>query len=401
MKYIVFLGDGMADYPIAELGGLTPLGKAVHPALDRMACCGEFGLAATIPKGMPKSSDVANLAVMGYNPAEYYSGRSPFEALSIGVSLSPADVTYRCNLVTLSGASSPKAAVMDDYSAGEISSDEAAELIAIMNERFASDSIRFYPGVSYRHCLVLKNADTGAQLTPPHDISHKPAAGFLPSGEHSALLNEMIAYSYSAFRDHPINRARVNEGKNPATSVWFWGEGRKPRLPSFMDKYGIGGGVISAVDLLQGIGIAAGLASIHVEGVTGNYHTDFAAKGRAAIAALQNGADFIYIHVEAPDECGHHGELKEKVWSIEQIDEKIISPVLEYLDQSSEDYAALAMPDHPTPISILTHADDPVPFALYRRGDANKRDVRFCEKDAAMGQEPVQGWTLMDSLIRG
>ncbi|MEG1810367.1 MAG: cofactor-independent phosphoglycerate mutase [Clostridia bacterium] len=402
MKYVVFLGDGMADYPIAALDGKTPLEAAKHPAMDELARRGTLGLARTIPNGMPKGSDVANLSVMGYDPKSCYSGRSPFEAVNIGVQLDATDVTYRCNLVTLSGSEHVENAVMADYSAGEISSDEAAQLIELMNERFEDAATRFYPGVSYRHCLVLKDAKDGALLTPPHDISGKPVRDYLPSGEHGSMLNGMMEYAYSVLRDSPVNKARVSQGKNPANCVWFWGEGRKPILPSFEQKYGVRGGVISAVDLLHGIGRCAGLRSIHVPNVTGNYHTDFAAKGRAAIEALSTDCDFVYIHVEAPDECGHHGELPEKVWSIEQIDSKIVVPVMQYLDNSTEDYAVLLMPDHPTPISILTHADDPVPFALYRKGDSGGCARRFTEADAsATGVFKERAHELMDQLMMG
>lgn len=401
MKYVVFLGDGMADLPLPELNLKTPLGAAVHPAMDDIASRGTLGLTVTIPEGMPKSSDVANLAVLGYDPAECYCGRSPFEALNMGVDLDEHDVTYRCNLVTLAGGTLGSA-VMADYSAGEISSECGAKLMDAMNERFASDRVRFYPGVSYRNCLVLKGARTGAELTPPHDISKQPVADRFPKGENSELLNEMIAYSFSTLSSEPVNRALRAEGRNEANAVWFWGEGTKPKLESFFNKYGVHGGMISAVDLLHGIGKCAGLRSIYVPNVTGNYHTDFMAKGRAAIEALSTDCDFVYIHVEAPDECGHHGEIKEKVWSIEQIDKHIVAPVMEYLENTGEDYAVLLMPDHPTPISLLTHTGDPVPFAIARRGDKKKTERRFTEADAkSTGYWINKGHDIMDMLMGG
>ena len=383
MKYVVFLGDGMADRPIASLGNLTPLGAAKHPWMDRLASNGLFGLASTIPAGMTPGSDTANLAVLGYDPKVYYSGRSPLEAASIGVDLRPDDVTYRCNLVTLAGASRVPDTVMLDYSAGEIATEDARALIELLGSRINSDGCHLYSGYSYRHCLVLHHADTGAELTPPHDFTGKPVAGRLPTGKNERLLNEIIRLSYEILSDHPVNRLRVADGKNPANAVWFWGEGRRPALTPFFDLYGLRGAVVSAVDLIQGIGVCAGMTTLRVEGATGNYHTNFAGKGAAAIEALKTGSDLVYIHVEAPDECGHHAQIREKVYSIEQIDRQIIAPVMSYLDSSGEDYAVLLMPDHPTPIELMTHTADPVPFALYRKGDQKPRKLRYDEINAA------------------
>ena len=400
MKYVIFLGDGMADVPGPELGGKTRRAGARHPGMDRMAQYGAFGMVRTVPEGMSPGSDTANLSVFGYDPRVYYSGRSPLEAASIGIELDAADVTYRCNLVTLSDAPALEAADMVDYSAGEISSAEARELVEAVNARFGSDAVRLYPGVSYRQCLVLRRAETGARLTPPHDISGRSVRGRLPEGQNASLLREMMEFSYRTFAEHPVNAARMRAGKRPANAVWFWGEGRKPALKPFAQMRGVRGGVISAVDLIQGIGKCAGMRVIHVEGATGNYHTNFSGKGQAAIEALRTGCDLVYIHVEAPDECGHQGQVREKVYAIEQIDAQIVQPVLAYLDAAGEDYAALLLPDHPTPLCLRTHTGDPVPFALYRRGDGAARDARFTESAAqATGLFEPEGFRLMDRLL--
>lgn len=382
MKYVVFLGDGMADLPIESLGGKTPLEAARHPNLDRIASDGVMGMAVTIPQGMPAGSDVANLSAIGVDPSGCYTGRSPLEAVSLGVSLGEGDVTYRCNLVTLSDEPALEDKTMLDYSAGEISSAEAAELIAVMQQRFGSDRVEFHPGVSYRHCLVLRGAETGGEKTPPHDITNRPVGGHLPEGANRELLLEMMRYSLEAFRDHPVNAARRAAGKNPALCVWFWGEGTRPKLEPFEKLYGVKGGMISAVDLLHGIGRSMGLRNIPVEGATGNYTTNFKGKGEAAITALSQDCDFVYIHVEAPDECGHQAQLKEKIWSIEQIDEQIVGPVLRYLEGCGEEWAVMALPDHPTPIAVRTHTRDPIPFAMLRSSDRPGKPIRYCERTA-------------------
>ena len=407
MKYVVFLGDGMADVSVPELNGKTPLDAARHPAMDFLAQNGEFGMVRTVPEGMKPGSDTANLAVFGYDPRVYYSGRSPLEAASIGIELAPEDVTYRCNLVTLSEAATIDEAAMLDYSAGEISSAEARELVDVINARFEDTALRLYPGVSYRQCFVMRGAAEGADLTPPHDISRQPVAGKLPKGQNAALLREMMEYAYAVLREHPVNRARVQAGKNPANAIWFWGEGRRPALKPFFDMRGVRGGVISAVDLIQGIGKCAGMRVIPVEGATGNYHTNFAGKGQAAIAALQTDCDFVYIHVEAPDECGHQCQIPEKVYAIEQIDEKIIRPVLDYLEETGEDYAVLLLPDHPTPVHLMTHTGDPVPYVIYRHigGHAEEAgshpEIRYTESAAAAtGLFEPAGHRLLDRLMK-
>ena len=381
MKYVIFLADGMADTPNAGLNNKTPLDVARHPNLDRLARCGYFGLAKTVPDGMPAGSDTANLSVFGYDPQTCYSGRSPLEAVSMGIELEDTDVTYRCNLVTLSDAADIEDAVMMDYSAGEIDSQSASELIEWAQQEIAHLGVRLYPGVSYRNCLLIPNGQTGGNQTPPHDLSLKPVRGKLPTGANSELLRSISEWSYRELKSHPINRWREKYNKPQANCLWFWGEGTKPDMESYSSRFGIDrGAVISAVDLIQGIGKCAGLEVIKVPGATGNYTTDFTAKGQAAIDAFEQGAEFVYIHVEAPDECGHHGQTTEKVWSIEQIDEKVIGPVLRYLEESGEPFAALAMPDHPTPRDIRTHSPEPVPFALYF-------------SDGRLGQSGVESYT--------
>lgn len=366
MKYIVMLGDGMADYPDDRLGGKTVLEAAHTPNMDYLAQNGAVGLAKTVPDGMSPGSDVANLSVMGYDPKEYYTGRSPLEAVSIGIDLAPTDVTFRCNLVTLSDTENIEDAQMLDYSAGEITTEEAAQLIEALNEQFKTDSIALYTGVSYRHCLVLKGAKTGGKMTPPHDISLKPVKGHLPEGENSALLLSLMERSRAILRDHPVNKKRIAEGKNPANSCWFWGEGTKPTVSSFEEKYGIKGGVISAVDLIKGIGICAGHRCIEVPGATGNYDTNFVGKAHAAVDALDSGCDYIYIHVEAADECGHHNDPEHKIESVEAIDREILGYILREMEKRGEPFTVLLMPDHPTPLKLMTHVSDPVPFVLYR-----------------------------------
>lgn len=399
MKLAVILGDGMADWAVDELGGKTPLEVAYHPYMDRFARDGEFGLAKTVPDGMKPGSDTANLSVFGYDPVRYYSGRSPLEAASLGIDLAETDVTYRCNLVTLSNEADIADTTMIDYSAGEISTEEARELILFLDGKLASEGVRLYPGFSYRHCLVLNNAETGADLTPPHDFSGKPVAGRLPDGTNAELLMHWMDTAFALLKDHPVNRARVAAGKKPANAIWFWGEGRRPALTPFLEKTGLHGAVISAVDLIQGIGRCAGMQVVKVEGATGTYETNFAGKAAAAVNALSHGADYVYLHIEAADECGHHGQVKEKVYSIEQIDRQVIQPVFDYLETCGEDYAILVLPDHPTPIQIRTHSAEPVPYALYRKGDHAGREVRYTEAEAkSTGVYVDQGHLLIDRM---
>lgn len=382
MKYIVILGDGMADLPIDELGGRTPLEAAKKPFMDEMASSGEMGMVKTVPDGIAPGSDVANLSVMGYNPEKYYTGRSPLEAVSIGVKLADDDITYRVNTVTLSDAPNYKDKVMVDYSADEISSAEGAELMKTINEHFSNENIRFYPGTSYRNLMVVHHGSTENTLTPPHDISKRVIGEFLPEGKDGELLTKMMEESYNILKDHPVNKKRIERGLSPANSIWFWGLGRKPVLTSFEEKYGKKGAVISAVDLLKGIGISAGMEVIEVSGATGNVNTNFEGKALAAADALLNkNCDFVYVHVEAPDECGHRAEIENKVLSIEKLD-GLIGIIKEKLDLANEDYKFLVMPDHPTPIRTMTHSPAPVPYLIYEKGAKKSSDLRYTEADA-------------------
>jgi 2,3-bisphosphoglycerate-independent phosphoglycerate mutase len=339
---------------------------ANKPNIDALARLGEVGLARTVPCGMKPGSDVANLSVLGYNPHDCYTGRSPLEAASIGISLSDTDVTARANLVTLSDEEKFEDKTMIDYSAGEISTVEAKELIDYLAKHLNNNKYKLYAGISYRHCYVIDNGKLAGDLTPPHDITGKPIREYLPKSEEGLHYLEIMKKSVELLKDHPINIARIKAGKNPATSLWFWGEGTKPALENFEKKFGVKGGMISAVDLLKGIAKINGMRVLEVEGATGNYDTNFVGKAEACIDALKGGLDLIYIHMEAPDECGHHGDVEHKIYSIEQIDQKVVKPVVEYLRESGEDFAVLICPDHPTPLSTMTHAKDPVPFLIYR-----------------------------------
>lgn len=400
MKYLVVLGDGMADRPVPALGGRTPLEAAETPHIDALAQQGTLGMAKTVPEGMPPGSDTANLSVMGYDPRTCYSGRSPLEAVSMGIPLADDDVTFRCNLVTLSDEAAYEDTTMVDYSADEISTAEAGVLIRALDDAFGSDSLRLYPGISYRHCLVLRHGKTGTSCTPPHDITLKPVRGHLPEGEYGDLLFDLMRCSRELLRDHPVNRARAERGLRPATSCWFWGEGTKPRIGRFEEKFGVRGGVISAVDLIKGIGLCAGLQVPEVPGATGNLDTNFTGKADAALALLRDGCDFAYIHMEAPDECGHRGEAENKVKAIERIDRDVVGRLLDGL--KGEAFSMLILPDHPTPISLRTHTADPVPFLLYRSGEAgNAPAARYTEALAAKtGVYVPEGHRLMPMLFQ-
>lgn len=382
MKYIVLLCDGMADYPLPELSNQTPLEAAKNPAMESLAKTAEIGLAKTVPDGMKPGSDVANLSVMGYDPAKYYTGRSPLEAANMGIALDDCDVAIRCNLVTLSDEEKFEDKTMVDYCAGDISSKEAAEIIKSVNEALSNEKYSFYPGVSYRHCLVWKSGsvDIGT-LTPPHDISGRVIGPYLDRDEGAKELIEMMKKSGEVLKNHPVNLKRISEGKRPATHIWLWGQGKKAVLDDFYVKNGLKGSVVSAVDLVQGIGTCANMHVCKVEGATGYIDTNFEGKMQAAFDELKNGQDYVYIHVEAPDECGHRGEIQNKVRAIEEIDNKILAPLLEKL-KGLDDFTILIMPDHPTPLSTMTHASDPVPYLLYRSNKPVKSAGIFSEKGA-------------------
>lgn len=398
MKYIVMLGDGMADYPVEALGGKTPLETAKKPNIDRLARGAELGMVKTVPDGMKPGSDVANLSAMGYDPMSCYTGRSPLEAVSIGIEMSAEDVAFRCNLVTLSEEPEYADKTMLDYSSGEITTEEAAELIRAVDQAFRSEDILFYPGISYRHCMIWHGGPTGLELTPPHDISDRKITEYLPK---NPVILDLMRRSYEVLKDHPVNQARLARGLNPANSIWLWGEGTRPGVSLFEKTYGVKGSVISAVDLIKGIGLCAGMKVIEVEGATGNIDTNFKGKGEAALRTLLGGQDLVYIHVEAPDECGHHGDLEGKVRAIEEIDRQVVGPLLAGLEAAGEDYSILVMPDHPTPLAIKTHISDPVPYLLYRSTEQVDSGIDTYTENTAKstGRYLEQGFELMKHLL--
>lgn len=402
MKYLVMLCDGMADEPNEALGNSTPMEKANKPCMDSLAAKAEVGIVKTVAEGLKPGSDVANLSVLGYEPAVYYSGRSPLEAASIGIDLKDTDVTLRCNLVTLSDEEDYEKKTILDYCADDISSEEAKILIEYIQEKLGNDKFRFYPGVSYRHCLVWSNGNPHpGVLTPPHDITGKVITDYIPKGEAVDELYDLMKKSYDLLKDHPVNKARIARGKRPANSIWLWGEGTKPLLDNFSEKFGINGSMISAVDLLKGIAICAGMNSVDVDGATGYLDTNFDGKCKAAIEEFKKGADLVYIHVEAPDECGHRGEIENKVKAIEMIDEHILGPVVEFL-KGYDDFAVLVCPDHPTPLSIRTHTSTPVPYLIYdSKNEINSGVKVFCEKEAReTGNYIEKGFTMMNYFLK-
>ncbi|NLV15943.1 MAG: cofactor-independent phosphoglycerate mutase [Syntrophomonadaceae bacterium] len=400
MKYLIVLGDGMADYPIQELGNKTPLAYAKTPNMDLLARSAEIGLASTVPEGMPPGSDVANLSVLGYDPAQYYTGRSPFEALSMGIDLGPLDIAFRCNLVTLSGENQLEKKSMIDYSSDEIPTDQSVLLIQSIAEQLNSSEFRFYPGISYRHLMVWHNGREELKLTPPHDIPNRVIGEYLPQGKGGDLLIQLMKSSLSILADHEVNHQRIAQGLRPANSLWFWGHGRKPTLPSFSSKYGLKGSVISAVDLTRGLGICAGLEVIKVPGATGNITTNFRGKAQAALEAVKRGQEFVYIHIEAPDEAGHRGELDNKVKAIEEIDEKVLGELLAGM-QGQGEYKILLMPDHPTPLSIQTHTSEAVPYLIFNSsGDLQVGPGAYNEDTARQsGRYFPHGHLLMDHFL--
>ena len=398
MKYVIVLTDGCADLPIDSLGNMTPLEKSNTPNMDYFASNGSLYLVKTVPDSLKPGSDVANLSVMGYNPLLCYTGRSPLEAASIGVKLENNQTAFRANLVTLSDEEDYSEKTMLDYSSGEITTEESRALMAEIEKELGGGDIHFYGGVSYRHLFVWEDAPESFTLTPPHDISDRKIKDYLPSDER---ILDLMKKSEKILKDHPINKKRIAEGKNPATSMWIWGEGTRPSLDSFYDLYGKKGAVVSAVDLIKGIAILAGMNSIDVEGATGNIHTNFDGKAKkAADALLQEGADLVYVHLEAPDECGHQGDAEGKTRSLELIDEKVIGYIKKRLDEAGEDYAFLVMPDHPTPISTKTHSREAVPCVMYKKGDAANTGRRFIEKDAEnYGEVISEGYKIMKLFL--
>ncbi len=381
MKYIILIGDGMSDDPIERLGGKTTLQAASTPNMDKISMEGEFGLFQSVPEGYPPGSDVANLSILGYAPAKYYTGRAPLEAASIGVELAKGDVAFRCNLVTIGGGEEGR--IMADYSAGHITTEEAEDIIATLDKEFKEDGVRFYTGTSYRHLMVWANGKSNYKMTPPHDISDKVIAPeHLPTGEGVEMIMHLMERSVELLKDHPVNLARKAAGKNTADCIWLWGQGRAPQMPTFKDSYNISGAIISAVDLMKGIGIFAGLEVIEVEGATGYIDTNYAGKADAALDSLDRN-DFICVHVEAPDEAGHQGSLEDKLQAIEDFDAKIVAPVFKgALDKFGPDgFKLMIVTDHPTPVELKTHTSDAVPFAIYG-GSAAPGALTFSEVEA-------------------
>ena len=395
------LCDGMADESFEQLNNSTPMELANKPCMDLLASKGEVGMVKTVAEGLKPGSDVANLSVLGYEPAVYYSGRSPLEAASIGIDLKDTDVTLRCNLVTLSDEENYEDKTMVDYCADDISTEDAKVLIDYIEEKLGDETFKFYSGVSYRHCLVWDNGNPNpGELTPPHDISNRVITEYIPKGDDTAKLYELMKKSYELLKDHPLNKERIAKGKRPANSIWLWGEGTKPLLDSFESKFGKKGSMISAVDLLKGIAICADMNSVDVDGATGYIDTNFEGKCKAAIEEFKNGADFVYIHVEAPDECGHRGESENKIKAIELIDKHVLGPVVDFL-KSYDDFAVLVCPDHPTPLSIRTHTANPVPYLIYNSKEEIDSNVKsFNEKEAsATGNYIEKGFTMMEYFL--
>ncbi len=397
MKYIVILGDGMAGEPLAQLGNKTTLDAAATPNMDALASMGVMGLAKMVPAGMKPGSDVANLAVLGYDPMKNYSGRSPLEALSVGVAMEDTDVVLRCNIVTLSEDEPYAEKTIIDHSSGEISSADADVLMDAVREAFNNEEFQFYSGTSYRHITIWKNGDV-LDFEPPHDHLGEKAGPNLPG--HPAF-REMMEKSFDVLNNHPLNLQRAAEGKNKANSLWFWGAGTKPSLSNFSEKTGLKGTMISAVDLLKGIAVGAGMEAPYVEGANGSLHTNYEGKVQTALdALLRDGQNFVYIHVEAPDEMGHQGSCEHKVQAIEYLDSRVVGPIKAAMDASGEEYRLLILPDHPTPIRIRTHTSEPVPYIIYDSRHQTRRIARYTEAEAVAGGCIDEGYTLMEQFLK-
>ncbi len=400
MKYLVLIPDGMADRPIAALGDRTPMEAAVKPCMDALAARSAVGLVSNVPDGMVPESDTANMAILSFDPKVYSRGRSPLEAISMGLTMAPDETAYRCNVVTLSEEGEYEDKIMLDHSADEITTAEADELIKALEAHFGTEYRHFYTGVSYRHCILWKDGNDTYDFSRPHDIIGRTVRDYLPKEENGGgEFYRLMKESFDVLNRHPVNEARRARGLKPANSAWLWSPGKKPRLPDFTEKWGIHGTVISAVDLIKGIGLCAGMRSIDVEGATGNVHTNYDGKAQAAVQAFKDGADLVYVHVEGPDECGHRAEVENKVLSIELIDQKILAPVYEYLLSTGEDFKILVLPDHPTPIEIRTHSREPVPFFLYDSRTDEAGVATFTEAAAETGLYIPDGFTLLDRVI--
>ncbi len=396
MKVIILLGDGMSDIAYNELGNKSPLQYAETPNMDFMAQHGQVGLAHTVPTGLPPGSDVANLSVFGYDPSACYTGRSPLEAISMGVVLGPDDVAFRMNLVTLKPHGST--IYMQNFSAGHISTAEARKLVETLQKELGSHEVEFYAGVGYRHLMVWRGGKDAMRTIPPHDITGKAIIDSLPSGAGADMLNNLMNHAQMVLHNHPVNLRRKEQGQLPANSVWLWGHGKTPRIETYREKYALDGAVISAVDLIKGIGICAGLDIINVEGATGYIDTNYLGKGKAALAALED-HDFVYVHVEAPDEASHEGNMQHKLQAIADFDRQVVGTVLEGIKKFG-DYAVLCMPDHPTPVKLMTHTSDPVPFVIYRGGAGEGNGAVSYDEFQAKGTGlVVEGHSLLPMLL--
>ncbi len=403
MKYLVLIPDGMADEKIASLGGKTPMEAADKPTMNALAATALVGTVSNVPAGMVPESDTANMAILSFDPKIYSKGRSPLEAVSMGIEMQADEVAYRCNVVTLSESEEAyEDKIIIDHSADEITTPEADELIKALENELGNDLRRFYTGVSYRHCMIRKGGDDKYPFMRPHDILGQRIGDYLPRTENGGgEFLELMKRSYEILNHHPVNEARRARGLKPANSAWFWSPGKKPQLPNFREKWGLEGAVISAVDLIKGIGLCAGMRSIDVEGATGNVHTNYEGKAEAAIRAFREGYDYVYIHVEAPDECGHRAELENKILSVEMIDRKILAPLLAYLESTGENYRILILPDHPTPIRVRTHTMDPVPFMIYDPKRPYDGVSLFSEESAAAKNNYLEnGYRLMELLTK-
>ncbi len=399
MKYVILQGDGMADYPLDQLGGKTPLEVAATPNMDWLASHGVFGLAHTIPEGFPPGSDVGNMSILGYDPALYHTGRSPLEAASMGVTLGLKDIAFRCNFVTLKKAGDDS--IMEDFTAGHIPSEEASEIIRDLNRQLGENGIEFHPGVSYRNLMVWRGGMEGMNTTPPHDITDQKVATYLPEGEGADRLCKLMKSSEALLAQHPVNRRREKKGKKRATTIWLWGQGRAPKLPTLKARFGIDGGVIAAVDIINGLGVYAGLERIPVPGITGYLDTNFKGKGEYGLRTLEQ-KDLVFVHVEAPDEAGHMGDAEKKIQAIEDFDEKVVGTMLRGMDRWPE-WKILLLPDHPTSTALKTHVADPVPFVLFSSGEKDKpKSFGFNETDAKKSGIVAQNaFQLMEALIEG
>lgn len=399
MKYVILQGDGMADYPVDELGGKTPLEAAATPNMDWLAARGTFGLAHTIPPGFPPGSDVGNLSILGYDPTLYHTGRSPLEAASMGIALGERDIAFRCNLVTLREREGE--VVMEDFTAGHISSAEAAEIVRDLSRELGGDGVEFHPGVSYRHLMVWRGGEEKMTTTPPHDITDRRVDAYLPSGPGAQRLVRLMERSEELLANHPVNHKRREKGEKTAASIWLWGQGKAPKLPTLAERFGIRGAVISAVDIINGLGVYAGLERVKVPGITGYFDTNYQGKGEYGLRALDE-KDLVFIHVEAPDEAGHMGDAAKKIKAIEDFDAKVVGTILSGMDRW-EEWRLLLMPDHPTPIAVKTHVPDAVPFVLFASSQSRAaKPLRYSECDAKKtGIVVNRGHTLIEALIGG